>query len=141
MRTWVHILQSVMSARCPVGLGPVFALRDPSPGPMLSLVPALRWLTVLRLSAGYERDSDAVLVGAIGFTTEYFVSNGAASFCLFITPSPTHQPIGLFSRYPAAAFVIRLTQSRRLTACQHVASWSVVVGAPRSGAFAKVHEV
>ena len=75
----------------------------------------LRWLTVL-LSAGYERDSDAVLEGAIGFTTEYFVSNGAASFCLFITPSPTRQPIGLFSRYPAAAFVIRLTQSRRLPA-------------------------
>ena len=26
----------------------------------------LRWLTVLHLSAGYERDSDAVVVGAIG---------------------------------------------------------------------------
>ncbi len=76
----------------------------------------LRWLTVLRVSAGYERDSDAVLVGAIGFMIEYFVSNGAASFCLFITPSPTRQPIGLFLRYPAAAFVIRLTQSRRLPA-------------------------
>ena len=100
--------QSVMSARCPVGLGPVFALRDPSPGPILSLVPVPY--------VGYERDSDAVIVGAIGFTTEYFVSNGAASFCLFITPSPTRQPIGLFLRNPAAAFVIRLTQLRRLPA-------------------------
>jgi hypothetical protein len=32
-------LQSVTSARCPVGLGPVFALRDPSSGPVLLLVP------------------------------------------------------------------------------------------------------
>ncbi len=54
-------------------------------------------------------------MGAIGFTIEYFISNGgAASFCLFITPSPTRQPMGLFLRYPAAAFVIRLTQSRIL---------------------------
>jgi hypothetical protein len=98
----------MMSARCPVVLGAVFALRDPSPGPVLLLVPVPY--------VGYERDSDAVIVGAIGFTTEYFVSNGAASFCLFITPSPTRQPIGLFLRNPAAAFVIRLTQLRRLSA-------------------------
>jgi hypothetical protein len=76
----------------------------------------LGWLTVLRLSMGFERDSRAVVVGPIGFTIEYFVSNGAASFCLFITPSPTRQHTGLFLRYPAAAFVIRLTQSRRLPA-------------------------
>jgi hypothetical protein len=76
----------------------------------------LRWLTVLRLGAGYERDSSAVAAGAIGSRIEYFVSNGAASFCLFIMPSPTRQPMGLFSRYPAAAFVIRLTQSRHLPA-------------------------
>jgi hypothetical protein len=31
----------------------------------------LRWLTVFRLSVGYERDLDAEVVGAIGFTTEY----------------------------------------------------------------------
>ena len=41
---------------------------------------AVRWLTVLRLSAGFERDSSAVVVGAIGFTIEYFVNNGAATF-------------------------------------------------------------
>jgi hypothetical protein len=76
----------------------------------------LWWLTVLCLSAGYERDSSAIVVGTIVFTIEYFVSNGAASFCLFIMLSPTHQPIGLFLRYPAAAFVIRLTQSRCLPA-------------------------
>ena len=74
------------------------------------------WLVVILFSAGYECDSSAVVVGAIGFTIEYFVSDGAASFCLFITPSPSRQPTGLFSRYPAAAFVIRLTQSRRLPA-------------------------
>ena len=73
----------------------------------------LRWLMIL-LSAGYERDSSAVVVGAIGFTTENFVNNGAASFYLFITPNPTPQPTELFLRHPAAAFVIRLTQSRRL---------------------------
>jgi hypothetical protein len=74
------------------------------------------WLTVVCLSVGYERDSSAVVGGAIGFTIEYFISSGAASFCLFITPSPSRQPTGLFSSYPAAAFVIRLTQSRRLPA-------------------------
>jgi hypothetical protein len=94
----------------------VRASRPVTGGGTIASPGTLRWLTVLRLSAGYERHSDAVIVGTIGFTTEYFVSNGAASFCLFITPSPTRQPIGLFSRYPAAAFVIRLTQSRRLPA-------------------------
>lgn len=76
----------------------------------------VRWLTVLLLSAGFWRDSSAVIVGAMGFTVEYFVNNGAAIFCLFITPSPARQPTGLFTRYPAAAVVIRLTQSRRLPA-------------------------
>jgi hypothetical protein len=74
----------------------------------------VRWLTVLRLSAGFERDSSAVVVRASGFTIEYFlVNNGAATFCFFITPSPTRQPTKLFSRYPAAALVIQLTQSWR----------------------------
>jgi hypothetical protein len=108
---WTHILQIVMSAQCPMGLGPVVA---PLTG--AGTIVGTAWLTVLCLSVGYERDSSAVVGGAIGFTIEYFVSNGASSFCLFITPSPSHQPTGLFSRYPAAAFVIRLMQSRRLPA-------------------------
>ena len=33
----------------------------------------IRWLTVLRLSVGFERDSSAVVLGAIGFTIEYFI--------------------------------------------------------------------
>jgi hypothetical protein len=56
------------------------------------------WLVVICLRAGYERDSSAVVVGTIGFTIEYFISDGAASFCLFVTPSPSRQPTGLFAR-------------------------------------------
>ncbi len=76
----------------------------------------IRWLTVLLLSVGFERDSSAVVLCAIGFTIEYLVSSGATIFCLFITLTPAHQSTGLFSGYPAVAFVICLTQSRRLPA-------------------------